>query len=145
MLVAVLANLLVAVAKTVASVLTGSASMMAEAVHSWVDLGNEGFLIGAVRTARRPADETHPVGYGRESFVWSLFASLGMLVLGSVATVWHGISQLGHHDAGEGFAVGYVVLAVSFVLEGGSFLQTLRQMRTGANARGRKVFDPAHL
>lgn len=61
------ANLLIAVAKTVAAVLTGAASMVAEAAHSWADAGNEVFLLIAQRRAARPADRSHPFGYGRKS------------------------------------------------------------------------------
>jgi hypothetical protein len=52
--------------------------MVAEAAHSWADTGNEVFLMIANRRARRPADDTHPLGYGREAYVWSLIAALGL-------------------------------------------------------------------
>ena len=68
--ISVAAGTLVALVKTFAAVLTGSASMMAEAVHSWVDLVTDGFLVAAYVVARRPADETHTLGYGRESYLW---------------------------------------------------------------------------
>jgi hypothetical protein len=76
-LVALGANLLVAVAKSVASVITGSASLAAEAAHSWADTGNELFLVVANRRSTRPPDQAHPLGHGREAYVWSLFAALG--------------------------------------------------------------------
>src|SRR5689334_20309853 len=75
-LVAFGANLLIAVAKSVAAVVTGSASLVAEAAHSWADTGNEVFLLIANRRAGRPADPAHPHGYGREAYVWSMFAAL---------------------------------------------------------------------
>ena len=77
-LVAFAANLLVAVAKTVAAIVTGSASILAEAAHSWADTGNEVFLFVANRRSRRPADDAHPLGYGREAYVWALLAALGL-------------------------------------------------------------------
>src|SRR6516162_6823663 len=77
-LVAFAANVLIAVAKTVAAVMTGSASLVAEAAHSWADSGNEIFLLMANRRSRQPADRAHPMGYGREAYVWSLFAALGL-------------------------------------------------------------------
>src|SRR5678815_2189293 len=76
-LVAVAANLLVAIAKSVAAVVTGAASILAEAAHSWADTGNEVFLIVADRRSRRPPDPAHPLGYGREAYVWALLAALG--------------------------------------------------------------------
>ena len=141
--VAFVANVLVALAKTVAGVLTGSSSMRTEAVHSWVDVGNEGFVVAATRTARKPADVGHPMGYGRASYVWSLFASIGTLAGGAVVGVWQGIQQLSEPDTGAHYLVGYGVIAVSFVLEGISFVQTLRQIRRRADELGRDLFEHA--
>jgi len=86
-LVAFGANVLAAVAKSVAGVVTGSASILAEAAHSWTDTGNEVFLLIANRRSRRPADLAHPFGHGREAYVWSLFAGLGLFVAGAACTV----------------------------------------------------------
>ena len=71
-LVAFGANVLIAVAKSAAAVVTGSASLVAEAAHSWADAGNEIFLLIANRQSRRPPDIAHPLGHGREAYVWSL-------------------------------------------------------------------------
>ena len=79
-LVAFGANLLIAVAKSVAAMLTGSASLVAEAAHSWADTGNEIFLIIANKRSRLPPEPEHPPGFGREAYVWSLFAALGLFV-----------------------------------------------------------------
>ena len=141
--IAFVANVLVAAAKTVAAMITGSSSLRTEAVHSWVDVGNEGFVVAAARTARRGADERHPMGYGRASYVWSLFASLGMLLAGAVVGVWQGIRQLGEPDVASDYLIGYVVIGVSFLLEGYSFIQTLRQVRKDADELGRDVFEQA--
>jgi Co/Zn/Cd efflux system component len=75
-------NLVVAVAKTVAGFLSGSVSMAAEAAHSWADTGNQGLLMVANRRSSRPADHQHPLGYGREAYVWSLLAAVGLFVVG---------------------------------------------------------------
>ena len=90
-LVALGANVLIAVAKSAAAVVTGSASLVAEAAHSWADSGNEIFLLIANRRARRPPDRAHPLGHGREAYVWSLFAALGIFVAGAAVSVTHGI------------------------------------------------------
>jgi cation diffusion facilitator family transporter len=131
-LVAFAANLLVAVAKTVAAVVTGSASILAEAAHSWADTGNEIFLLVADRRSRRPRDRRHPFGFGREAYVWSLLAALGLFVAGAAVSVTHGVQELIHPEPATNFVVGYVVLAVSFVLEGISFLRSVRQARPAA-------------
>ena len=69
-----------ATAKTLVAVVTGSASMLAESAHSWADTGNQVFLFVADRKSRRPPDRTHPFGYGREAYIWSMFAAMGRLV-----------------------------------------------------------------
>jgi cation diffusion facilitator family transporter len=135
-LIAFGANLLVAVAKSVAAALTGSASMVAEAAHSWADTGNEVFLLVAERRAGRERDERHPLGYGKEAYVWSLFAALGLFTAGAVVSIMHGISELTAEEPVTDFAVAYMVLGVSAMLEGVSFTQAYRQARTGAHRRG---------
>ena len=131
-LIAFVANLLVAVAKTVAAVVTGSASLLAEAAHSWADTGNEVFLVVADRRSRRPRDRRHPFGHGREAYVWSLLAALGLFVAGAAVSVTHGVQELIHPEPATDFVLGYAVLAFSFVLEGISFLRSVRQARPAA-------------
>jgi cation diffusion facilitator family transporter len=131
-LVAFAANLLVAVAKSVAAVVTGSASLVAEAAHSWADTGNEIFLLVAQRRSQRPPDRAHPLGHGRAAYVWSLLAALGLFVAGAAVSVTHGVQELLHPVPATDFVVGYVVLAVSFLLEGISFLRSVHQARPTA-------------
>jgi len=138
-LVALAANFLVAVAKSVAAAVTGSASLLAEAAHSWADTGNEVFLLIAYRRSRRPADRAHPFGYGREAYVWSLLAALGLFVAGAAFSVTHGVQELLHPAPATDYVVGYVVLAVSFVLEGISFLRSVRQARRTADLMERDL------
>ena len=82
------------IAKTIAAVITGSASMVAEAAHSWADAGNEIFLLQAERSAAKPRDASHPGGYGRDAYVWSLFAAVGLFTAGAVVSIMHGVSAL---------------------------------------------------
>jgi cation diffusion facilitator family transporter len=140
-LVAFAANLLVAVAKSVAAVLTGSASLLAETAHSWADTGNEVFLVIAQRRARRPPDDAHPLGHGREAYVWSLFAALGLFAVGAAVSITHGVQELVTPRPASHFLVGYVVLAVSFVLEGLSFLQSVRQAGPEAESLDRDLIE----
>ena len=143
MLLAFAANVLIAIAKTVAGVITGAASMVAEATHSWADSGNEVFLMIAERRAAREQDADHPAGYGREAYVWSMMAAIGLFVAGAVVSIMHGVQQLTDPEPASNFVVAYVVFAVAFVLEGISFLQALRQMRAEAQASGRDLIDQA--
>ncbi|MEU0494885.1 cation transporter [Mycobacterium sp. NPDC006124] len=133
-LVAFGANLVVAVAKSFAAVVSGSASMTAEAAHSWADTGNEVFLLIADRRSVHERDARRPLGYGREAYVWSLLAAVGLFVVGAAVSIWRGVTELLHgEEAAEDYRVAYLVLAVAFVLEGASLLQSLRQLRRDAN------------
>jgi cation diffusion facilitator family transporter len=140
-LVALGANVLVAAAKSAAAVVTGSASILAEAAHSWADAGNEVFLLIANRRSRRPPDRAHPLGHGREAYVWSLFAALGLFVAGAAVSVTHGVQELIRPEPASEFVVGYVVLAVAFVLEGASLLQSVRQARHEAQSFHRDLIE----
>jgi cation diffusion facilitator family transporter len=135
------ANLLIAIAKSVAAVLTGSASILAEAAHSWADAGNEVFLLVAQRRSVRPADPQHPYGHGREAYVWSLFAALGLFVAGAAVSVTHGVQELISPEPASDYLIGYVVLALSFVLEGVSFSQSIRQAKPEAAALDRDLIE----
>src|SRR3954462_8704765 len=130
------ANLLIALAKSFAAMVTGSASMLAEAAHSWADAGNEIFLLVADRRSGRGRDSRHPMGYGREAYVWSMFAAFGLFTAGAVVSVWHGISVLGHEEPEASYTWAYAVLGIAFLLEGTSFLQASRQTRNEARRRG---------
>ena len=140
-LLALGANVLVAIAKSVAGFLTGSASMVAEAAHSWADAGNELFLLQAERVAARPRDRAHPGGYGREAYVWSLFAAVGLFTAGAVVSIMHGVSQLGADEPETDYLINYIVLAVAFVFEGISFLQSYRQAHALADERGTSTVE----
>jgi cation diffusion facilitator family transporter len=131
-----------ALAKSGAAVVTGSAAMLAEAVHGWVSIGAEVFLVGAYLLARRPPDARHPLGYGRESYVWSLFASIGIFVVGSGVAVWRGLHQLSTPDDGTtDYRVGYLVLVTALAFQAWSFRQALRFVRERAAARDAGVLE----
>lgn len=129
------ANLLVAIAKSIAALLSGSASMVAEAAHSWADTGNEVFLLIAERRGAKKRDAAHPLGYGRETYIWSMFAAFGLFTAGAIVSIYHGISELGETGPAEDVVLNYVVLALSFCLEGTSFLQAYRQAHGAATKR----------
>jgi cation diffusion facilitator family transporter len=140
-MVAFAANIVIALAKSAAAVVTGSASLLSEAAHSWADSGNEVFLLIASRRSRRPADLAHPFGHGREAYVWSLFAALGLFVAGAAVSVARGAQELLSPEPAGHFLIGYIVLAVSFVLEGVSFMQSVRQARPEAESLQRDLIE----
>jgi cation diffusion facilitator family transporter len=143
-IIAFFANLAIAIAKTVVSLITGSASMMAESAHSWADTGNQVLLFVADKRGRKPADESHPLGYGRESYVWSLMAAFGLFSAGAVVSILEGVRKLTESSSEEAsYTWAYVVLGAAFVFEGISFLQAFRQTRKEAKELERDVVEHA--
>lgn len=127
---------IIAILKSLAAVITGSSAMLAEAVHSWVSLVADCFRANAYLVASRPADENHPLGYGRESYVWALFGAAGTFVFGAQVGVWHGLEQLHSREPVLGFSFGYLVLGCAFAVQALSFAQAVRFVRRKANTRG---------
>jgi cation diffusion facilitator family transporter len=122
------ANLAIAVAKLVAGMLSGSAAMLSEAAHSLADTVTEVFLFVALRRGAKPADEQHPFGYGKESFVWAFIAALFTFVGGAGFSIYHGVTTIISGEHTGQYLIAYIVLAVSFVAEGTSFRKAQRQV-----------------
>jgi cation diffusion facilitator family transporter len=141
-IVAMLANFGIAVAKGVAGALSGSAAMLSEAAHSVADTTNQGLLLVAVRRSNRAPDERHPFGYGRERYFWSLLAAVGIFVGGGVFAVLQGVRELIDPGGEHGhYLLTYLVLGVSFVLESISWTQAVRQLRSDARRTDRSFRD----
>jgi cation diffusion facilitator family transporter len=119
-------NLLVALAKTLAAVMTGSAAMLSEAVHSLVDTANEVLLLYGIARSTRPADHTHPLGYGRELYFWSFVVALLIFALGAGISFYEGVTRLLAPQPIERPGVIYAVLAVSLIFEGASWWISMR-------------------
>ncbi len=130
------ANLAIAVAKIVAGALTGSSSMLSEGAHSVADTVNQVFLLTALTRSRKPADVQHPFGYGMERYFWSLLAAVGIFVLGAGFSIYEGIHTILHPEPAGEVLVAYVVLAVSFLFEGVSWLKAVLQLRREAGRNG---------
>jgi cation diffusion facilitator family transporter len=124
---AFLANLGIAVAKFVAFAITGAASLLAEAIHSVADTGNQGLLFLGGHRARKPATRLHPFGYGRERYFWAFVVALVLFSLGAVFALVEGIEKLIHPHAIEDPLVAYLVLGVAMVLEAASFRTAIRE------------------
>ena len=122
-------NLLVAVTKAGAAAFTGSSAMLSEAVHSFVDTGNEVLLLYGMRVARKRADRDHPAGYGRELYFWSFIVALLVFALGAGVSIVQGVHRLRHPQPIENAFVSEIVLAASFVFEGWSWLVSVGQFR----------------
>lgn len=126
-LAALLANATIALAKFAAWLATGSASMLAEAVHSVADSGNQALLILGSSRAERPATPEHPFGYGAERFFWAFVVSIVLFLLGGLFAIVEGFDTLHHPHAlsSPGWAVGVLLTAVA--LESGSLRVAIRE------------------
>jgi cation diffusion facilitator family transporter len=127
-IVAGAANVFVGVIKLIAGLLTGSSAMLAEAAHSAADTLNQAFLLTSVHRGKRPADPSHPFGYGQERYFWSLLAAFGIFVAGGGFSIFEGILALGHEGSGD-LLIAYIALALAGVAEGISFIRAYSQMR----------------
>src|SRR6202049_2234037 len=126
---ALIGDILVAVSNAVAAVWTGSASMMSEAIHSFVDTTNEVLLLYGIHRSRQKADTDHPFGYGRELYFWSFVVSLLIFALGAGFSIYEGVYRILYPVPIQSPIVSYIVLALAFLFEGGSWLYSLRQFR----------------
>ncbi|MEO8261337.1 MAG: cation diffusion facilitator family transporter [Pseudolysinimonas sp.] len=139
--IAFLANIAIAIAKSVVALLTGSASILAEAIHSWADAGNEVFLLIADRKGERERDADHPTGYGRDAYVWSLFAAVGVFTVGAVLSIVTGVHELLEPEPVTDYTAAYIVLGIAFLLEGFSLAQSTRQAKKTAQRYQRNTLD----
>jgi cation diffusion facilitator family transporter len=130
------ANLGIAVAKSVAAVITGSASMAAEAAHSVADSFNEVLLLMGLHRSSRPADRRHPLGYGKERYIWTLLVAVTIFGMGALFAFVRGVEALFGEAETADPTVGYIVLAIAFVLESVSWRQAAGQVRSDARDHG---------
>lgn len=123
------ANAGIALAKFVGYLVTGSSSMLAEAVHSVADTANQGLLLLGGRTARRAATPEHPFGYGRDRYFYSFVVALLLFTLGSVFAIYEGIHKLESHEPLTSPLVAVVILVVAIGLEAFSFRTAMKESR----------------
>ncbi len=133
---ALTANAGIAVAKFVGAAITGSGSMLAEAVHSVADTGNQGLLLLGQKRAEQEADELHPFGYGRNRYFYSFVVALVLFSLGSMYAIYEGIHKIQHPEELTSPVVAIVILGIAAALEGYSFMTAMREsspLREGAS------------
>jgi cation diffusion facilitator family transporter len=116
-LAALFGNLGVAVSKFVAWMLTGSSAMLAETLHSVADTGNQVFLLLGLRLGRKPPDERHPFGYGRERYFWAFIVALSIFSVGGLFSIVEGIRKINHPHPITNAFVSYIALGIAFALE----------------------------
>src|SRR3954447_21167485 len=130
------ANLLIAAAKLVAGLASGSSAMLAESAHSVGDTLNQALLLTALRRSQQPPDPEHPFGYGMARYFWALLAAVGIFVLGAGFAAYQGIAALIDPQPAGSPTWSLLVLGAAFCFEGISFLRAVRQLRAEAAASG---------
>lgn len=134
---AVIGNLAIAIIKFIAAAVTGSSAMISEGIHSLVDTGNGGLLLYGMKQARKPADEGHPFGHGKELYFWTLVVSVSIFGIGGGLSLYEGVAHI-RHVAPEGVVsnMNYIVLAIVALIEGWSFSVAIK---TFWEAKGNKT------
>ncbi len=136
-LYAFLANAGIAIAKTWAAWLTGSGSMLAEAIHSYADTGNQVLLFLGLKQSVKPPDAEHPLGYGMLSYFWSFLVAMLLFSVGGLFSIYEGVHKFQNPEPLNQVWVAIVVLVIAIVLELSSLLGCLREIR---NIRGERPF-----
>src|ERR1700724_3332516 len=121
--IAFLANIVIGIAKLIAGLVSGSTGMLAEAAHSAADSVNEIFLAIGLHRDRQPADVDHPLGHGRERFLWAFMAAIASFLIGGCLSIAMAVTELkARHPVSAGLTA-WIVLAISFAADGTSWLQ----------------------
>ena len=121
-------NLLIASAKGVAAFFSGSGAMLAEALHSAADCANQMLLLIGVHRARRPADASHPLGYGREAYFWSFIVALLLFSGGGVFSIYEGVHKLQHPEPIQRVMMALIILGLALAIEGAATLSNIREI-----------------
>ena len=133
---ALIGNGLISVTKFGAAGLTGSSAMFSEAVHSLVDTGNQVLMLYGMKRAERPADETHPFGYGRELYFWAFVVAIMIFATGAGVSVYEGVHKLGAPEPIKDAYINYIVLGIAIVFESGAWYMAFREFRRRKGSRG---------
>ena len=136
LVVALLANLGIAISKFIAAAITGSSAMLTEGVHSVVDSTNQLLLMWGRRASKRPSDRLHPFGYGREIYFWSFVVAVLVFSLGAGVSVYEGIIHIMRPEPAVSPVIAYAVLLVAFLLEGWSTLEAYQDFNKARGSLG---------
>jgi zinc transporter 9 len=141
---ALVGNTFVTITKTTVAIISGSASMFAESVHSFADTLNQSLLFIGIKRSKKPADEMRGYGYGRERFFWSLISACGILFIGSGITIYHSINSLIHLSEHEAHLtiLNTLVLILAFVIEGITLIIAIKELK-GKNKWSKEIFKKA--
>ena len=137
---ALFANMAIAIAKFVGFAVTGASSMLAEGVHSVADSGNQLLLLLGGRRAKKAADEEHPFGYGRERYFWAFVVAVVLFTVGAVFAIYEGIHKIEHPEAIEDPKWAFGILGFAFVAELISFRTAVGEARLAKGDAGYWTF-----
>lgn len=132
---ALAANLAIAIAKFGAAIFTGSGAMLAEAIHSFADTGNQVLLLVGLRKARRPPSEEHPLGYGKAIYFWSFIVALILFSMGGLYSMYEGIHKLQHPEPLTSPLLAIGVLLFAVIAEGISLWGCMREINKERGSR----------
>ncbi|TKT94218.1 cation diffusion facilitator family transporter [Dyadobacter frigoris] len=121
------ANIGIAIIKFIAASFTGSSAMLSEGIHSTVDSGNELLLLLGISRSKKPADQGHPFGHGKELYFWALIVGILIFALGGGMSLYEGITHIQHPEPLKDPKWNYIVLAVSMFFEGGSLIIAIKK------------------
>ncbi len=127
-LFALLANLGIAITKTIAAVITGSGAMLAESIHSYADCGNQGLLFLGLKASKKEPDQNHPLGYGKAIFFWSFIVALILFSMGGLFSIYEGVHKLSSHEGLNSPYIAIIVLSLSILLESASLWGCITQI-----------------
>jgi cation diffusion facilitator family transporter len=125
---ALLANLGIAITKTVAAIVTGSGAMLAESIHSFADCGNQGLLFLGLKDSKKAPTIDHPLGYGKAIYFWSFIVALILFSMGGLFSIYEGVHKLNSKEEISNPYIAIAVLSVSMLLEGASLLGCIGQV-----------------
>ncbi len=134
-LYALAANAGILIAKGTAAAITGSSAMLAEAIHSAADCGNQVLLLLGMKDAKRAPDARHPLGYGKVVYFWAFLVAVLLFTLGGLFSIYEGWHKLLQPEPMSNAGVAVVVLLVAFVLEAFSLAGCLREIRRVSGTR----------
>lgn len=121
------ANLLIAIIKFIAAAVTGSSAMLSEGIHSLVDTGNTGLLLFGDYRSKKKATPSHPFGYGRELYFWSLVVAISLFAVGGGMSIYEGIIHIQHPEEIEDPFWNYIVIALAFALSAVSLFVAVKK------------------
>ena len=133
---ALAANLLIAITKFIAGAFTNSSSMISEGIHSTVDTANQLLILYGLKRSKKPADQYHPFGYGKELYFWSFVVSILIFGLGGALSIFQGIVHIREPELMKDPTWNYVVLILSLVFEGTSLFIAVKEFNKTRNGIG---------